>query len=317
MIQRSQYKSASMTSLIAEGSLLGLHSLGAHAVQNVLSDGALRYSPPTHKVLQHAFHAGLVGANPSKTMQIATGLHSVATPEVGILSKEMQHLGSSFETALNKHNLSYHTLNPEQHSYLQAAAKGDETLLHKYNKEDPTRYASLRLAIMHTAHPELQPVKDILEHSDKNPEYASTLAKKYRETSFSKFVPKALEPLAKPLQTSKSNLGIIGEGLGNVALSYADPITAGANVIKRVSFSKQLGTVHPMIATAQKKFTDWAFTEALKNIHNTATDLPTAKQTIMRKYFFNPVYGDAATMSQVSGIAKKKGVDTTIHYPNN
>lgn len=311
MIETSRRKEASLSHLLMEAGAIGLHGLTAHGVQNLASDATLRYNPATHKALQQYFHAGMLGALPIHDIQLLTGVHSIPTPEVGILAKELNYYGKAFEKRLNSSGLSYHNLSDKHHEYLQAVLSGDYLKIKQMHDNAHEDVLDMRDIMMSTTGVHLRPVRDLIRSVDRDADNGKKIAVAYQKTSFSKFLPKVFAKTNTPVGTSLSDVGAIGEIAGNGILALKDPITAGFNAAKRLGFSEAVGKLHPMIAKAQKKFTNWAFTDAIKAIHRSGVGEPSADRTNMRKYLFNPVYADTAIVSSVTGAARQRGENVT------
>lgn len=175
-----------------EGSLIGLaaigtHAFGTHIAQNVASDIALSKSKTTHNLLHQSFHSGIQQSNPSRMSQIAIGLHSAITPEVGIVAKELNHFGRHLETFLGKQGLSYHKLSDTQHNYLKAIMSGNVDTLKQLHSHPEVQV--VKDSIHNYPGESFKPVKDMLSTLEHNPVKAMDLSKQYKKTSFSKFLP--------------------------------------------------------------------------------------------------------------------------------
>jgi hypothetical protein len=247
---------------------------------------------------------------PSKTTQFFTNLGGVVAPEITIAAKHLNHAAGEFVDHLKKNNI---TPNKQHYDALKTVLSGDMNKINEINKTHPHIMGAVTGAFKQSKHPLLQKGGVVLEHSFKNPEKTKEVIDAYKKTSFSKFLPAAVEYNPNVVTAAPSKLGLVAEGAANVAIGSHDPLVAASNVSKRILTSPELLQKHPFLAKTQKSIADVVVNNPLKKIRgfvNRYSPNPSKGETAVKKYLLNPVTGDAKNLAH----AVTKFEDTIPKY---
>lgn len=303
---KAMEKSASWANLAQH--VIEAFSLGAaaHVAQNQIAKVALtsKHLSPIYK--QH-FLSGVSKKLPSIGVQIKKGLSSPITPETGIISDELVHLGSHFEQYLNKVGKSYKYLTHKEHELLSKTMAGDFTHLKDNAQAHPHLVAALGSTLRSQGQSAIADMLKRALHPETGPKALRKLSYDYKQSYVGDILGKVFHnPSIRDMRGMKTPTkfrtavntaaSVIPEIAVNGAIGYVEPIAPLLNVGKRLVNSKTLGSKFKPLDRLQKWVGNKMLVSPIKTnvaAGNLGEFKPANKmETFIKRDLLNPVIFD-------------------------